>query len=182
MNNTKKRLYKRIYNQQQSNNLTKMKYFLIFIFIGIFVSPILTFLHELGHATPTLVSGKKATIVLGNSDRKLNFKIRNLELNISLLPSYIGFCYWPEELSRKEKLISLISGPLVSLIISIFCFYFILKPDLPPETYSILIGLTTLSFIQFLTTAIPMHYPSFMSGYAGLPSDGFQIMELIKSK
>jgi len=38
------------------------------------------------------------------------------------------------------------------------------------------------NFTQFFFTFIPMKYPSLFGAYSGMPSDGYQVLKILRSK
>ncbi|WP_246202560.1 hypothetical protein [Virgibacillus doumboii] len=48
------------------------------------------------------------------------------------------------------------------------------------ELRSLLGWTATFNFIQFFATMIPVKYPRWMGGYNGLPSDGLQLLQVLK--
>ncbi|CAM3651370.1 hypothetical protein [Parendozoicomonas haliclonae] len=154
-------------------------YFLGFAIIGLLVMPLMTFLHELGHALPILASGNKAHIVMGTGDSPLTLTFNNLKISLSPTIS-TSFCYWEESLTQRTALLALIAGPLTSLLISMTCIFVYFRFSTSAELSGLLLCIAGITFFQFLFTAIPMHYPSFMGAYAGAPSDGYQILQRLK--
>ena len=141
-----------------------------------------TLLHEIGHGhgLGVIVSSKAlAKIYLGNPDKKNteNFRLGRLHFHINR--SYIGYCYWGNKLNKQQRVCSLIGGPAMSLLISVICFSFTINIS-TGDLHSILRATAILNLFQFIITIIPITYPRWISGYSGNPSDGLQLLRLIR--
>ncbi|WP_461535105.1 hypothetical protein [Spongorhabdus nitratireducens] len=147
---------------------------------GLLVAPILTLLHELGHAIPVLASGGKAEILLGERNYRITLKLKNLQIRIAGLSFFNGHCYWERDMPARLTLLALVLGPLVSLAMSLAAFSLIFTPGYASAVYSLATFIAVSSAIQFLMTALPMQYPRFLSGYAGMQSDGYQIVQVLR--
>ena len=152
-----------------------------FIFFYLFVLPMSVLLHEVGHGLGVIISSKNhARIYVGfaNEKNKENFRLGRLHFHI--IWSYVGYCYWGDGLNNRQRIISLVGGPAMSLLISLLCLLFALNiPD--GDIRSLLRGTAILNFIQFFFTIIPITYPRWMLGYSGLPSDGLQLLRLLRN-
>lgn len=137
-------------------------------------------LHEIGHGLGVIVSSKaQAKIYLGKPDENNteNFRLGRLHFHINW--SYIGYCYWGGQLTKQQRLCSLVGGPAMSLLISTACFLFAMNIS-TGDLHSLLKATAILNLFQFIITIIPITYPRWMSGYSGHPSDGLQLLRLIK--
>lgn len=156
-----------------------------FLIVYLLILPFSTFLHELGHALPTLkLTDKRATIYLGSvichDCPRLQFK--HLEIvwgyNLHPMSPLVGRVNtdW-SVISPQHQLRIIAGGPLVSLLIVIIAGIF---AYLARHTTSGNIAqfVAEAALIQFILTAIPMTYPNWMRGYAGLPSDGKRFQDL----
>ena len=56
----------------------------------------------------------------------------------------------------------------------------IITPVFDGELQTLFGWITTFNFIQFIVTIIPVTYPRWMGGYNGLPSDGLQLIKVLK--
>ena len=151
---------------------------LIGLAIGfLFVMPIATLLHELGHAIPQLITGHKAEVTLGNSEKAKVVQIGNLTLSVSSFSMNVGFASITQQGSKSLQAWSLVMGPLTSLLLCL-SLYFINSNQLPYiASYVINFGVY-FSLAQFVMTALPIYYPSGFGAYEGMPSDGRQLLEL----
>jgi len=152
----------------------------VFLIFYLIVLPMTTLLHEIGHGLGVIVSSKaQAKIYLGNPDEKNmeNFRLGRLHFHINW--SYIGYCYWGSELNKQQRICTLLGGPAMSLLISVACFLFAFVIS-TGDLHSLLRGTAMLNLFQFIITIIPITYPRWMSGYSRQPSDGMQLLRLIK--
>lgn len=153
---------------------------IVFVTFYLIVWPMTTLLHEIGHGLGVIVTSKAlAKIYLGNPDEKNteNFRLGRLHFHINW--SYTGYCYWGSELNKQQRICTLLGGPAMSLLISIACFLFALIIS-TGDLHSLLRASAMLNLFQFIITIIPITYPRWMSGYSGHPSDGLQLLRLIR--
>lgn len=139
-----------------------------------------TLLHEIGHGLGVIVSSKaQAKIYLGNPDEKNteNFRLGRLHFHINW--SYIGYCCWGSKLNKQQRICSLLGGPAMSLLISLVCFFSAINISIG-DLHSLLWATAILNLSQFIITIIPITYPRWMSGYSGNPSDGLQLLRLLR--
>lgn len=154
---------------------------LIFLLFYLLVIPITVLLHEIGHGLGVIISSKSnAHIYLGttNENNRENFRLGRLHFHI--IWSYIGYCSWEKELNKQQSIISLIGGPAMSLLITVLCLLFTFSTS-HGDLRSLLWGTAILNFVQFLSTIIPITYPKWMLGYSGYPSDGLQLLRLLRN-
>lgn len=153
---------------------------IVFLIFYLIVWPMTTLLHEIGHGLGAVVSSKaQAKIFLGNPDEKNteNFRLGRLHFHINW--SYIGYCYWGSELNKLQRVCTLVGGPAMSLLISVASFLFATNIS-TGDIYSLLRATAMLNLFQFIITIIPITYPHWMPGYSGHPSDGLQLLRLIR--
>ncbi|MFC3022885.1 site-2 protease family protein [Vibrio zhugei] len=143
----------------------------------VLVMPLIVLLHELGHATPQLLTGHAVEIRLGSGSNAKEFQVGKLKLLITPLSMNVGFVSIERDVSKNLQVVSLLMGPVVSLILCIG-LYLLRRYELPYlAQYLVDFGLYFLLF-QFLFTSIPIYYPSYFGAYEGMPSDGRQVLEL----
>jgi hypothetical protein len=154
---------------------------LLFLLFYLLVIPVCVLLHEIGHGVGVISTSKSdAHVYLGNrnQDNKENFKIGRLHFHINW--SFVGFVAWKDNLNKSQRAVALASGPIISLILMfIFWIIGILIPQ--GELRSFLWGISIFNLIQFMITIIPITYPRWMGAYSGHPSDGLQLLRLIRS-
>lgn len=140
-------------------------------------------LHELGHAAGDRIGGNHAPwkIRVGSGPRLLEIG----RFCFFLIPA--GGYYLPEyeDDSKKQKLLMLAGGPLVSLLLTLLfgVLRFFVFPDAASE--SALLDLRYASafvflgnLFQFLFTALPMRYRLVCPG---LESDGKKLLALLRT-
>ncbi len=143
------------------------------------VMPILTLMHEMGHALPQLVLGKKITVRLGQCDKGKQWKLGRFTLKSSLAPFHLGQCDISPSLSPNIRILVLLAGPMTSWINYLVC-QFLLEFNWPYLISYCLNFAVTFTFIQALMTTIPMRYPKFMSANNVSHSDGFQALTILR--
>ena len=152
--------------------------------LWVIVFPITTFLHECGHALAALVSSDHAiTIKMGGGPGRWTWQRGRLRLVINPLPGFVGFTWCEKEglRFRGSVLISL-AGPTVSLFLG-GLFWGLTHTGSPPDwVKSALETVSIACLIQFILTILPMRYPRWLGGYAGIPSDGWHALRLLRGQ
>ncbi len=142
--------------------------------------PILTTLHELGHAILALIfTNDMVSISIGNSNSNKKIKFRRLVININGYKSLIYVSYgcvnWKPLDSKLKSILMISGGPIVSLLISLSSFICLYKLNIPYLLIIIFNGILMFSFIQFIMTILPIKYNS--KPYIGFTSDGYKILQ-----
>ena len=158
--------------------------FIVYLLVYIIFMPILTLLHELGHAIPALIFTKeKVTVNIGNSNLNKKIKLNRLVIKLngykSLVDVSYGYVNWTLLDNNKIKSVFMIlGGPLTTLIVSILLYIYLINVSLP---YVLMVSLNALflfSAFQFLLTILPIKY--FYNPYVGHTSDGYKILQHLK--
>lgn len=155
-------------------------FLLMVLLFYLIVVPLGVLLHEVGHGVGIIaVSKYHARIYLGKWDiqNKENFSIGRLHFCIRW--SYVGCCAWRGCLGRRQNIIVSAGGPIASLLLALLCGGLIMLVQ-QGEWRSFLLGVAIFNFIQFFVTVIPVTYPHWMGPYGGIPSDGLQIVRLLR--
>ncbi|WP_257009712.1 hypothetical protein [Evansella halocellulosilytica] len=154
---------------------------LTFLIFYTLLLPMCVLLHEVGHGIGVVLSSKShARIYLGDWDKenKHNFSIGRLHFYIRW--SFVGFCAWDDRFEKQQRIAALAGGPIMSLLL--VCLFGLLMAIAPQgDIRFALTGVTIFNLIQFFVTAIPMTYPHWMGAYKGHPSDGLQLLRLLRS-
>ncbi|TYS68129.1 hypothetical protein FZC76_10300 [Sutcliffiella horikoshii] len=153
---------------------------LLFLLFYILVIPICVLMHEIGHGVGVVSFSKHdAHIYLGkrNKENKENFRIGRFRFHIHW--SYVGFAEWRGELNKRQRIVALAGGPLMSLLL-VFLFAGIAY-SLPPSDLSAFFwGVCNINLGMVVWTVIPITYPRWMGPYYGHPSDGLQLLRLLR--
>lgn len=141
-------------------------------------------LHEVGHAMGVIIFSKeKSYVYLGstNDSNTESFQIGRIHFHINW--SYFGCCAVKNRtiFSRFQNIMFSIGGPIVSLLLFILG-YLVMAEVSHYGTKTFLNGITIFNFSMFICTSIPIRYPNWLKPYAGLPSDGYQILTSLKGK
>lgn len=144
----------------------------------------LTLLHELGHAVAALpfVQGRIVVSVGRQPARPLT--LGRLELRIRPLNGprwgWFGHVEADEETtSRGQAVVVVLGGPVATaLVVAVLVVVATFVPW-PPSM--LLWGAALTAGWQLLVTALPMRYPRWFGPYAGRISDGYRIVELLRS-
>src|SRR5699024_9755004 len=153
--------------------------FLIFLTI---VIPICLILHEVGHGIGAVSTSKSDVhIYLGiiNEDNKENFRLGRLHFHIQW--GFVGFAHWGKGLNKWKSAVAIAGGPIMSLLLVIL--FELLAWFINQEELSQLFSLAKIvCFSQFIFTIIPVTYPRWMGGLGGFPSDGLQLLQVLRGK
>ena len=102
---------------------------------------------------------------------------------INTLPGFVGFT-WSEKEGlhfRGTVLISL-AGPAVSLFLG-GLFWGLAHTGIAYDwAKSVLETASIACLIQFIVTILPMRYLRWLGGYAGIPSDGWHVLHLMRGQ
>jgi hypothetical protein len=147
-------------------------------------APLLTLLHELGHATAAaLLTRARATVVQGGQPSLVRLSIWRLDFE--LRPA-IGWWAWfgytrsEADTTPARRVLILAAGPLVSLLA--FVLLALLAGGLSfPASWFVWAAAWGAGW-QFLATALPIRYGRFFGPYSGMVSDGRRILELLRRR
>ena len=148
-----------------------------------------TIIHEFGHALPALILTKdNVKIILGRNNKKLKkIRVGRLDIHLKGFNPFTGFVYWDKsQLTRFKKIVILAGGPVFSLIFGIVLLLVCRNMENKLLVEIILLKEVIMLagnylLYQFISTSVPIIYPKWWSGYAGYPSDGYQMLKLIKA-
>ncbi len=151
------------------------------------IIPLITLLHELGHAAAALLlSDEPVTVVLGDyrqretSPRKLDAQAGRLRYVLQPLSSFTGFYIWSHDnTSHRNQILVNLAGPVVLLLLALLLWY--LDTSLTIEALSPLLYWSGIMvFWQFILTILPIRYPRWMGAYSGYASDGLRVYRLLR--
>lgn len=140
------------------------------------------FIHEMGHAVAVLLQHKKAEaeIFFGSSSKEKKLKLTFGRITCYLTVALSAFCRTSNRESLppatvKQRVVFLAAGPLASFLG--FAIFFNTLWFYSGVAANVIERLAFVNFLLFITSLIPMHYPSFLGG---LPTDGLQILNQLK--
>ncbi len=146
--------------------------------------PLSTFVHEFGHLIPMyFFSSEPITFQIGEGKSCL-FKIGSrVEFRLSMKGSSTGSVYVDDaKLSKRDQLFVLSGGPFLSFLIISILFFFLQRFSPMVWVEVTAVGFLCSNLLAFLTSIIPMHLKPTSHFPDGPPSDGLQILTLLKSK
>ncbi|MGI4863136.1 MAG: hypothetical protein ACRYFZ_04385 [Janthinobacterium lividum] len=159
----------------------------IFFFFGILwgfallVLPLLTLLHELGHAVPALLFTRAdVTMYLGSYGDQTN----SWRVKIGLLEVYMkrslfwrtGLCvHTGSNLSKAENCVIILGGVLVSVLVAALGFYAALAGNLHGAVKLFMFLLVLFAVVSLVTNLVP-------SQRGGLPNDGLLLKLLLAGR
>jgi hypothetical protein len=156
-------------------------FFLKVLFYLLVVAPICTMLHEMRHAGMILLlTRQKVTFQFGARGTKWEIRLGRLTIIFYLEPG-LSFCIYRLEnkagLSLYQDLWITLGGPLASLLFTILFGSFYWRSG----GADLWMWSTVINLFNFLNTCLPWRYPKWQGIQAGLPSDGRQVVELLKN-
>lgn len=155
------------------------------VFLVIF--PLVTLLHELGHAIPALAYGAQdVKIILGHSERdRIVFRRQfgRLELIlVSWIPLFVGHVRTSDPLPFRQQIQVILGGPLVSLLLVVVLAPLAYASRGAADLVRVLVqGTAVCTFLSLVMPMLPIVYPRWYYGYAGKPSDMRRLIRLIRS-
>ncbi|WP_214481878.1 M50 family metallopeptidase [Bacillus sp. SM2101] len=163
-----------------------IQFAVIFLLFITLILPFTTFIHELGHALPALLISKDPVeIRLGKSDKGTGITFGRLTIKIQPLSGWLGFAFFhiPKHKSMSvHHALVLLSGPLFSFMLSLFCYVLYTFLDFNSISSFLIKSIMHASLGQFILTIFPIKYPSFLWGYGGMPSDGYRVLKLLMNR
>lgn len=157
--------------------------FIVYPLVYIIFMPILTTIHELGHAIPALIFTNSEVIInIGNSNCKKQININRLVINVngykSLTDVSYGYINWKPIDSKLKSIIITAGGPASSLFTSLLLFLYLNKTNISYLPMIIFNAIFMLSIGQFILTSLPIKYT--VRPHKGLTSDGYKILQWLK--
>jgi hypothetical protein len=148
-------------------------------------APVLTLLHELGHATTAaLLTGARATVVQGGEPSRVSFSIWRLDFRlrpvIGLRTAWFGYVRSEAETTRARRAVILAAGPVVSLLAFVLLSLAATSSSFPASWF--VWAVAWGAGWQFVATAAPIRYGRLFGPYSGRLSDGGRILELLRAR
>ncbi|WP_025740520.1 tetratricopeptide repeat protein [Aquimarina pacifica] len=162
-------------------------HYLLFIATLAVLRPFTIFLHEMGHAIPTLLYTKEGVTIYigsyGDPKKSLHFRIGRLEIFFKYNPLLwdYGLCVREQvDISINKGILIILMGPLFSLIIGSFCLYIgLFGSDSDSITFiSMMIAISSL--LDFYHNIVPDSEPITLYSGKQVHNDGQQIKTLLK--
>lgn len=159
---------------------------LLWIVLVLLSRSITTFFHEMGHAIPALLfTDGPVTVYVGSygdisKSVKLNFGRLTLYLKFNVADWNIGLCCHKSSGYLIPELITILGGPLMSIIISAFLILYMVKNGVSDATASVL-GVFIFSAIwDFIVNIFPNKSPLYLHDGSFIYSDGYQLKRLLQ--
>ncbi|WP_239984632.1 hypothetical protein [Lentibacillus sediminis] len=155
---------------------------LLFIAVLIIVTPICLLLHEVGHGIGAIsFSRSDVHIYLGviDENNKEDFRIGRLHFHI--IWGYEGYTHWGDGLNKWQSSAALAGGPIMSLFLVLFfeLLAFLINQNELSQLFTLS---KVVCLIQFIFTMIPITYPRWIKGLGGFPSDGLQLLRVLRGE
>jgi len=162
-------------------------HYLLFIATLAVLRPFTVFLHEMGHAIPTLLYTKeRVTIYIGSygdPKKSLRFRLARLEVFFKYNPLLwdSGLCVREQvDISINKGIVILLMGPFTSLIIGSFCLYIGLFFEYSDSITFIFIMIAISSLLDFYHNIVPDSEPVILHSGEQVYNDGQQLKTLLK--
>ena len=153
---------------------------LVVLLVGM---PLVTLLHELGHAVAAaLAVGGRVTVVQGPPRARLTFSVWRLDLRLhgptAPHQGMVGWAMWGPHPARWRHALAMAAGPLVSGLCAASC---LLGAEHAGSLWRTALELlAAASVLQTLSSALPVRYGRWFGQYAGQASDGLRIRRLLQ--
>lgn len=149
----------------------------------VIVVPISLMLHEIGHGIGTALTSKThhVHIYLGDvgDNNKENFQVGRFHFHLQW--AFNGRCRWGGGLNKQQAFFSLLGGPILTALIMILCV-FLLKLDIEGWLRIILIAFAEINLYILIFTLVPNQLPRRLGPNWSFPSDGLQIVRLLRNE
>lgn len=162
--------------------------FLLLVFV-IFLRPISTLIHELGHGIPALLLTEgKVSLYLGsygNPSECFKINIGRLEIFFQKNPFHwkIGLCKMHDEkVSINNQIFVTLMGPVMSLVLAIVVTYYIFFANLNDDFVVLLFFFGISTYFDFFANIIPKKNPIELHDGTVTYNDGQLILDLLKYK
>lgn len=150
-------------------------------FFWLLTVPLLTLLHEIGHALGGLVTTCGwVQASLGKSRPSWTLRMGRLYVDLRAFTGFVGFCHreHPPATWRGEVLFYAL-GPATSILCAgVFLALSQTGTLVDPFLRSAASG----ALFQFIVTIVPVRYPSWLGAYAGYRSDGAAIIACVRAR
>ncbi len=154
----------------------------------IFSRSITTFVHEMGHAIPSLLfTNGQVVVCLGSysdisKSNKFTLGRLTVYFKLNLLSWIIGLCWHEKTNSKKQSALIILGGPLASLILGLV-FIKLFNHDGLSDLYKSLINLIIASSIfDFLVNIIPIQRALYLYNGSIMYNDGRQLQMLLDER
>ncbi|QLH80916.1 hypothetical protein [Halosimplex pelagicum] len=139
------------------------------------------FLHEAAHATPILLAGGNVHISIG-SETGRTARLGPLTVTVGFdgvrkLVAY-GYFQWEETPSKRVQALSFAAGPAVTVLLAASLGLVAFRGGNGPVSFC-LTAVFYSELFRAVQTAVPRTYSR--GAYAGLDSDGKQLLDLLRS-
>ncbi len=163
-----------------------VRYGVVAVVVWLGVLPLLTLMHELGHAMAALaLTGQPVAVQLGRKPSIAKWRWGRVALGARFPINWVGFCAvaHPDQVTRPTQVWIALAGPLVSLLLLLVSSGAALALHSGPMLLAQLSTLfATGALIQLVVTLAPLRYPSWWGAYAGKKSDGYRALELLRQE
>jgi len=147
--------------------------------------PVLTLLHELGHAvTAAALVGGRATVVQGPAPARLQVSVWRLDLRVHgpVGPHrvWVGWALWGPHPDRRRHALATAAGPAVSALSSGLCAFGLAETDGLAQLFLLVLALAAA--FQTLSSGLPVRYGRRFGSFAGEASDGLRVRRLLEGR
>ncbi|WP_394971904.1 tetratricopeptide repeat protein [uncultured Croceitalea sp.] len=162
--------------------------FLLLVFV-VFLRPVSTLIHELGHGLPALLlTDGKVTLYLGsygNPDDSIKINLGRLEIYFRKNPFHwkVGLCKMhSESVSINRQIFVTLMGPIMSLALALIVTYYVFFTDLNGDFIVLLFFFGISTYFDFFANIIPQRQPIKLHDGTVTHNDGQIILNLLKFK
>ena len=156
-------------------------YFAVFWIVTV---PLLTLLHELGHALLALAFTKGIVSVSVGNPVTPGYLVQVGRLQIRLRPfsTIFGLIeHTVDGLTSSQRAAIVAAGPVSTCLLLIILTYFAYFSGFVPAYFQpILVSAQYAAIMQTIMTGIPLRYPNWLGSYGGKESDGLRFLKAVR--
>ncbi len=158
------------------------------VFMAILLSrPITTFVHELGHALPSLWFTRGPVVIYvgsyGDTSRSLQWRLGRLQVlfKFNLTEWQMGLCRHDAATTIWQSVVIVLGGPVFSLLLGLV-FVGLLQIFQSNQYYAFGIGIFLVAgFLDFIANIIPDQRPLELHDGTTTYNDGAQFLQILKT-
>ena len=143
-----------------------------------------TFFHEMGHILSALIlTGEEVMLRVGGGTKTKSGKIGRLHWQLSFFNGREGFSGFASDgLSKLQLIIIISSGPLASFMLAVGTGWIIFDYTFPTWGEVILVSWFCANTLAFFRSALPFNLKPTVAFPEGPPSDGLELMRIVRNK
>ena len=160
-----------------------LEFVVIFLLLGLVVFPMVTLIHELGHAIPTLILTDRVSLVRVGGGPWLLFRFRIGQLDLEWRPLlwFLGSAY-PVGVVDRRSVLWMTAGDFIASLLNVIALFVLSQFVGPGQTVAsaLLTWALLMATIGLLITGPPVRYGRWQHEDYGPASDGYWLREWLR--